>query len=281
MTEIASVVSFCTNDLRFLDQCIRGLRCFSSQIVIPICDHFYNGQPENLELLGKIYAKYPGIDFIEFAYSNEEVYGTPAKLIPGSPGWACHWHNSARLIGTFFLMHSITHVLFLDVDEIFTSGFEVDDYDAIRFATYWYFKSATKAATVFPNGPLLVKKKHLTAELLLNEDERAGMFHKIQGKKRKEYSPNEKPIVHHYSWVRPRDEMLLKVRSWGHHWERDWENLIDQQSDFVRGYKYRDVPLFFDPLKEKITLPQKKKKPQNRLTPKDFARLEIEKIIRA
>lgn len=281
MTEIGAIISFCTNDLRFLDRCIRGARLFSSQIVIPVCDHFYNGEAEDPDLLGRVYAKYPDIDFVQFSYSADEVYGTPSKLVAGTPGWARHWHNSSRLIGTYFLHPSITHAAFLDADEIFSSSFEVGAYDAIRFASYWYFKSAVRAATVFPDGPLLIKRKHVTTELLLDEDERAGMFQKINGEKVREYLQEEKPLVHHYSWVRPRDEMLQKVRCWGHHWERDWEKLIDRSDDFVRGYEYKNTPLFWDPLQEKIELPKVKKLAKITTTPKEISRMEIKKIIQS
>lgn len=280
MIKIAAVINFCTNDLRFLDRCICGIRSFSSQIIIPVCDHFYNGEKENLDLLERIYAKYPEIDFIQFAYSEKEVYGTPSRLVPGSPGWAQHWHNSARLIGNYFLQSEITHVLFLDVDEIFADSFAIEDYAAIRFATYWYFRTANTAATVYPDGPLLMERNQITTRILLNEDERAGMFQYTTGDKIREFMPSQKPIVHHYSWVRTKKELQKKVRTWGHHWERNWENLLKTQGDFVRGYEYQEVEVFWDPLDEAIQLPAIRKKPAYTVTPSDIARKELERIIR-
>ncbi|NGX48249.1 MAG: hypothetical protein K1000chlam3_01640, partial [Chlamydiae bacterium] len=211
---------------------------------------------------------------------EEEVYGTPSRLVAGAPGWAQHWHNSARLVGTYFLHDEIEYVLFLDVDEIFSKGFEIGEYDAIRFATYWYFKRADNAATIFPDGPLLVRKEKLNPELLIDEDERCGMFQKIKGKKSQEYLEKGKPLVHHYSWVRTKEEMLAKVRSWGHHWERDWESLINQDEDFVRRYDYRKVEPFWDPLQEEVQLPDEKKVPLCRVTPKDIFRKEIGLMIK-
>ncbi|NGX37053.1 MAG: hypothetical protein K1000chlam2_00203 [Chlamydiae bacterium] len=278
MTKLASVINFCTHDLRFLDKCIRSVASFSDQIVIPVCDHFYNGKPEDLSLLQRLYHKYPDIDFIEFAYSEEEVYGTPSKWIPQSPGWAQHWHNSARLIGTYFLHADIDYVLFLDVDEIFAANLRqvpFTDYASLRFATYWYFKTARQCATVYPDGPLLIRRDLLTTELLLNEDERMGMFFKIEGKKEREYVLDGKPLVHHYSWVRTKEEMLQKVRSWGHHWERDWEALMETEGDFVRGYEYKEVEPYWDPLQEEASLPNEEGAPLKKVTPKDIFLLEI------
>ena len=258
MDHLASIISFCTNDLRFLDRCIHSIRNFSSQIIIPVCDHFYNGQIENLPLLEQIYQKYPDIDFIQFDYSTKEVYGTPAKLQEGSPGWSQHWHNTSRLIGAYFLKPEIEWVLFLDVDEIFSEEIPATHLDALRFATFFYFDSAKKCATVYPDGPLLIRREKLKHEFLIDEHERMGLFYKIEGKKERQFLVDGRPIVHHYSWVRPEQEMLKKAATWGHHWERDWKTLIQEKKgeDFVRHYSYKAVPLFWDPLSEKVELPE-------------------------
>jgi len=283
MSNIATVISFCTNDLRFLDKCIKSVQPFSKQILIPVCDHFYNGTKENHPLLQRIYQKYPEIDFIEFAYSKEEVYGTPAPLVEKSPGWAQHWHNSARWISFFFLRPEIDWILFVDVDEIFAKDIQtipLSDYNALRFATYWYFKMADNCATVYPDGPLLVKREALKPEFLLDEDERMGLFFQIEGKKEREFLIDEKPIVHHYSWVKTEEELQSKVQSWGHHWERDWEKLMKEnpETDFVRGYDYRKVKPYWDPLNEKVELPPLQKEPLphvHRVTPKEMFRKEL------
>lgn len=280
---ISTLINFCTHDLRFLDRCIEGVRPFSSQIIIPVCDHFYNGTPENRPLLNQIYTKYPDIDFIEFAYTPDELYGTPAKIPPGSPGYAQHWHNTARLVGSYFLNDSIEWVLFVDVDEIFSSPPPPTSLDAVRFATYWYFKTATNRATVTPDGPLLVRREKLTHELLLDEDERMGLYYRIEGNKQREHLIDGKPIVHHYSWVRTAKEMEQKIATWGHHWERDWKTLLKEgEGDFVRGYTYEEGPLFWDPLSESIELPKAAPTTNVRkVGPSVIRRLELETLARS
>ena len=290
MIKLASIISFCTHDIRYLDKCIESLRPFSDQILIPICDHLYNGAPENYLLLQEIYNTYPDITFIEFAYSEDEVYGTPAALVPHSPGWSRHWHNSARLIAYYHLQPEIEKVLFVDVDEIFSEDIQalpIQDYAALRFATYWYFQTAAQAATCYPDGPLLIDRKELTPRRLLNPHERMGLYELTQGNKQNEYLVNEKPIVHHYSWVRREDEMKSKLATWGHNWERDWETLMKESAgkDYIRSYTYQTVEPYWDPMqvmpilpKETISLEEHRTHTfphVKRVTPKQIARKEL------
>jgi hypothetical protein len=51
--------------------------------------------------------------------------------------------------------------------------------------------------------------------------------------------------MHHYSWVRTKEEMLRKVKAWGHTNDKDWNTLIEEEfsrefngKDFVHGYNF-------------------------------------------
>ncbi len=280
MSKVASVINFCTYDLRFLDRCIRSVSLFSDQILIPICDHLFNGEKEDRALLNAIYLAYPEVDFVEYAYSEKELYGTPARHAPYSPGWSTHWHNTSRLVGSYFVNPEIDKVLFLDVDEIFSSPLPKTHHDALRFATFWYFRRADNCASVYPDGPLLISKHLLTTELLINPDERMGMYAQVEGEKEREYCVDGRPIVHHYSFVRPEDELRKKVSAWGHHWERDWEALLKESGDFVRGYEYQKVAVYWDPLMERPQLQPKGKIPSVAcVTAKDIFRREIRELL--
>lgn len=275
MSNVAAIVSFCTHDIRFFEKCISSLHPFCSQIIVPVCDHFYNGEPEDRILLERLYASYPGVTFVEFAYSETQVYGTPSRLVPGSPYWAQHWHNTSRLIGTYYLSEEIDCAIFCDIDEIFASTPEIAKEDAIRFATYWYDRRADMRATCYPDGPLLVKRSLLSDDVILNQDERMGMFHRIKGKKVQNWKKEGKPIVHHYSFVRTEEELKCKVRRWGHHWERDWWSLLQQEGDVVREYSYERADLFWNPLEASIRLSQERARPAHHLTPQAFSRIQL------
>jgi hypothetical protein len=55
-------------------------------------------------------------------------------------------------------------------------------------------------------------------------------------------------MIHHYSWVRTKEEMLRKVKSWTHSGDRDWVSQVEKEfahefngTDFVHGYEYNIV----------------------------------------
>jgi hypothetical protein len=153
-------------------------------------------------------------------------------------------------------------VLFLDSDEIvdgdrFASWLERQDLSsavAWSLAAYWYFREACFRATRWDDISLLVRREALMAELLWHRDERAGILIALKGKKH--YGVRgEEPFVHHYSWVRTKEELLCKFSTWSHHWERDWAQLVQKEfahpfqgTDFIRGYTYESHVPIFDPL---------------------------------
>ena len=64
----------------------------------------------------------------------------------------------------------------------------------------------------------------------------------------KEPGLDDKPMIHHYSWVRTYKEMLKKVKHWGHTKDKDWTSLVHEEfkkdfdgTDFVHNYKYDKV----------------------------------------
>lgn len=271
-SSIATVISFCTNDWRFLDKNIKEAKLFSKQIVIATCDHFFDGTLEDLALLEACYAKYPDCTFIEYQFDPQNPYGRAAPLAPDDLNAAHHWHNTARLVSFFGLLPEIDTVLFLDADEImdgkrfgsWMQTFPYQNFSALRFASYWYFRREHHLATTFPDTSLLAKRSVLASENLLDEDERMGCFLRIEGEKQQAIVGEDGlPLLHHFSWVRTQKELFKKTESWGHHWEREWAALIDEEfaqdfsgRDFVRGYQYETATPFFSPLAlEKPQLP--------------------------
>lgn len=259
MHKVASIISFCTNDVRFLKACIEGVKTFSHQVLISVSDHFFNGELENLALLEQIYKQFPDCTFIEFAFDPNELYGSCAYSRE-NPDWVHHWHNSARLVAYHFVKEEIDSLFFVDSDEIvesqkFAAWLQKGcTFNAVRFRTYYYFRETRFQATTWPDGLLFVKKSALDPDWLLDSDERMGLFFKMLGRKERfMLGLDGKPMIHHYSWVRTKEEMLKKVTCWGHHWERNWEERVEEEfsrpfngTDFVRDYSYREVTPHFD-----------------------------------
>lgn len=254
---ISTVINFCSSDYPFLRPCIESVRPFSSQILVPICDHFFDGKKEMRETLNAIYSENLDVQFLEFPFDkSKKIYG------------ASYWHNFARLIASYFVVAD--YVLFIDTDEIAdTSGvskwlntFPYQDYAMLRLLNYWYFRQSTIRATNWEDTPLLVNKNVLNGQLLMNERERAGMYDCNTNKKiRRVAGLDDKPLFHHYSWVRTKEQMVRKTTSWGHNKDRDWAYLIEEEfsrpfngTDFVHGYEFEEVEPFVN-----IDLDQKPK----------------------
>ncbi|MDN3505626.1 MAG: hypothetical protein P0S96_00140 [Simkaniaceae bacterium] len=239
---LATIINFSSNEASFLTQCVEEALFFSDQIVVCFADHFFDGAAENLPLIYGIAEEHPEITFIQYPFSKENFYGDHPPSF---------WHNMSRMIGYHHTQGE--YLLFLDVDEIaegkrFARWLETTALiDAMRLANYWYFREAKYRAKTIEDTPLLVRRGALEYEGLMHEKERAGLYHVLKGKK-KRLVGQEAPFFHHYSWVRNKEQMLRKVRSWGHRGERDWEKLVMEEFegefsgiDFVHGYAFEEV----------------------------------------
>ena len=137
---------------------------------------------------------------------------------------------------------------------------DLKDFSALRFASYSYFREAKFEALDPEDSSVLVRKSALRPEFLWDEDERIGMFSRIAGEKRLNvFGADGKPMIRHYSGVRTKEELLKKFSTWGHHWERKWDDLVQEEfsrpfngTDFVRGHRYREVKPQLDPLEERV-----------------------------
>ena len=266
--EIATIINYCTNDFRFLKLCIEEASRFSSQIIVPVCDHFFDGTEENRNLLNHSYEQNQNAEFIEFAYDLDQPYGIHPTVKKDDKDWAHYWHSTSRYVGYHFVRPEIESVLFIDVDEIpdgirmrkWLEQFNYGEYEAIRFTSYFYFREARFQAKKIIRNPLLMKKSAIEAELLLDLHERKGSFLSVKGAKLEDVSGLDgMPLFHHYSWVKTKEEMLKKVLSWGHRHDKNWEELIEKEFshefngiDSLYGIEYQERKPFCDPLRVEI-----------------------------
>ncbi len=266
---LATIINFCTNESRFIKVALEQAAKISDQVIVPVCDHFFDGTAENRPLLEKIYQAFPHCLFIEYPYVPEKISKKLFEEIPA----AHFWHSLSRLIGAQFLDEGIEHVLFLDADEIpdvdrFTQWLECSDYrchTVLKLANYWYFRESRYQAEKWEDSIVFAQRKALEPHLLLKKEERDAIYDSLPGPKRRMVvGPDGEPMFHHYSWVRTEEEMLKKVRNWGHRSDRNWEELVKKEFtapfqgvDFVHQYRFKTVdPLFHFPLEEKTFAPK-------------------------
>jgi glycosyltransferase involved in cell wall biosynthesis len=242
---ITTVINYCTNDYRFVGHCIREALVFSQEVLVPYTDHFYDGTSENLELLEKTIAENPGAKFIFFPYNSA------LDVLPQ------HWVTYARVVGWNNARADSDFILFLDADEVAEGNrflrwlevFPLSGMNVVKLANYYYFREPKYQAETFEDSVVLARKKYLTEPMIMDFLDRDKAYRDIpEPKARMVMGTDNTPMIHHYSWVRSREEMIKKVSTWGHSHERNWVDLVNQEfdqgftgKDFVHGYRYKEV----------------------------------------
>ena len=235
--KLATIINYCTSDYRFIKICIDSVLPFSNQIIVPIADHTFDGQPENNELVNKSMKENPNASF----YYYEWTEGNSPR----------YWHNISRMVGVNQLNEDIDWVLFLDSDEIVEtelfSKFIKNELimDSYKIANYWYFREPIYRAKVIEDSAVLVKKELVNIDPYNQYIEREQLcFNNNQ----RNTLQDGLPMIHHYSWVRTKEQMLKKVNSWGHKTDTDWNSLIEEEFSrpfngncFVNNYEFETV----------------------------------------
>ncbi len=260
MSKLVTIINYCTNDYRFLKTCIEEALEFSDQILIPVCDHFFNGEKENSKLLHQSYMENPDATFIEYAYDAKRIYSPYVIISPQDPNWGHYWHNTSRYVGFDFIDPDVEYILFLDVDEIpdgkrvksFLQSDGLQGLNAALLNSYFYFTSPIyRAKENVSQNTLLCKKEFLLKEALMDVEERSGTFYQISGKKIRGLNGiDDLPLLHHYSYFRKGEELKKKVTTWGHREDKNWMQLLkhEKQEDFAGeenlfGLEYERVDL--------------------------------------
>jgi len=260
---IGAVVNYCTNEYPFLSPCLSELEKFCARIVVVICDHFFDGTPENPVLIRRsIEENRHRAQFLTYPYSRDEDRGKAGKF---------YWEVKGRWLGCLELQ-DCEHIYFIDVDEIVESskfiawleGFAVKmevagsgpriltyrDIDALQFRAYWYFRDVIYRSTVLENSSMLIRRTRLTQNAVMSRQARHSLFKLTRGIHGDAITAlDNTPMVHHYSWVRTKEQMLRKVLSWTHSSDRDWVPLVEKEFssqtfsgvDFVHGYSFEIV----------------------------------------
>jgi len=265
---IATIINYCSNDYQFLRPNIKQVKKFSQQNIVPICDHFYDGSPENTQLISRSRKENPQAQFIPFKYN-------PRAARPFWRGWqfmlrnlgfgrvwgAQYWICYARRLGFKHVNQKIDYILFLDADEIidgrkFLHWLNTNQYkqfNALKPANYWYWRSPRYQATTYEDSALLAEYSALQKAVFMDHDERNATFNSIHGSKtRMVLGLDNQPMIHHYGWAKPKKNLIKKVQTWGHRQDRNWTKLIETEfshpfsgTDFIYRRRYQTVPPFY------------------------------------
>ena len=243
-----AVVLYATNDYRFFKPCVKNLLDCGFNVHVVAYTHMWNGSPENLVLLD----------------SSHEMFQTDAKYkkytIPWESGktpW--YWEGYGRYLATQQISTNSEYTLYIDIDEIVEPKKFKDwlcletykQYDALKLATYWYWREPIYQAAQIEDSVVFVKSA-IAKEIPLTSGGREVYVNKSSNVAR--YVNKESPMVHHYSWVRTKNEMLKKVENWGHAKDKsDWKALVEEEfsreftgRDFLHGYSYNTVENIFN-----------------------------------
>ena len=240
--KVGTVISYCTIDEPFIRACIDAAIKVSDEVIVPISTHLYDGTAEDLDSITKLSDEYPTVNFTTFDWSS----GYHPR----------YWHNMSRIIGNHLLDNNIDWVLFIDSDEIidvdlftkFINTNSFNDNDSYKLGCYWYFREMNIRATTYEDSPVLVRKHLVHIDPNNLQIEREQLHEALNVPKQRMILQDGKPLVHHYSWVRTKEQMFQKVKAWGHNTDKDWVSLIEEEFSrpfngkcFVNNYEFETI----------------------------------------
>lgn len=220
-----------------LNECLK----FSDDIIISAFDKLFSNIPESPTELQAFCDVAPDkIKVVVHKFTNDKH--------------PRYFHNFARWESIAHTKHD--YIFFLDADEIpegdifkyLLENNMLTDYDGIDFRCHWYFRTVRNQAIQKEICGLIIKKSVITNELMFTDLERWSFRQALGSKYLSDVTFEGQILMHHFSWVRSKDEMLQKVDSWGHKFDKDWISLIHEEfsrpfngTDFVHNYAYNIV----------------------------------------
>lgn len=244
---IEAVVLYSSNDSRFAAPCLRSLIQLGIKAHVITYSHMWNGTPEDAKVLSNSLS-----EFVD----NPLILQYVIDWEHGQSPW--YWEGLGRHLGTSEVSDSSEYIMYIDIDEIidpkkFSTWIEsktYKEYDCLRLSNYWYWREPIYQALQLEDSVVMIKTEK-AKQLPFQAGGRNVYFDRCQNSIRDVGS--EDPMVHHYSWVRTKEEMLNKVSNWGHAGDREnWKALVEEEysrpfngRDFVHQYEYKVVDNIF------------------------------------
>jgi len=243
---IDAIVLFASHDKRFFELSVNNLLSSGIRVHLVTYTHLWMGQPENITLLD---------DMISHFSNHPHFYSYRVNWHAGKTPW--YWEAAGRSLPLDNLPNDSEYCLFIDIDEIvdvekFTHWLSTNEYrkyDSMTVSNYWYFREATIRSTKLEDNTVMCK----TELAKLQSKYTGARFKYLIGHSVRMVGSND-TFIHHYSWVRNKEEMISKTTNWGHNNDKHWASLIETELskpfsgvDFVHGYtSYEFVENKFD-----------------------------------
>ncbi len=240
---IEAVVLYSSNDSRFVSPCLTSLIQLGIKAHVITYSHMWNGTPEDIAGLANSLKEFTG---------NPLVQQYAIQWEKGQSPW--YWEGLGRYLGTKQVSERSEYVVYIDIDEVvdpekFKSWINLEHhikYDALKLATYWYWREPIYQATQLEDSVVMIKTE-LAKQLPFQPGGRDVYFNSSTNSIRNVGAQN--PMIHHYSWVRTKEEMLKKVSNWGHAGDKvNWKELVEEEysrpfngQDFLHNYQYTIV----------------------------------------
>ena len=258
MQKISIVINFCTNEHYFLDACIQQCSIFSDDIVVSYGTRLYDGTPENFALINESKKKHKGVNFVEYEVDPHTDLNQQLG-VDRRPH--AYWHNLARWQG-FRELRNKAWMLFIDVDEIpdgknfldWLNKTHLDQNTTYKIANYWYYKYVNFQSIFWEDSAILIDAANFTVDNFFGDRERDYTLASANSQKICRFTTDDKglPLIHHYSWVRTKDQLSFKLKNWGHKDEFNIsDELIEQiflipELNIIEHHKYIHVPNIFN-----------------------------------
>lgn len=259
---VSVIINYCSNEDIFIHVILKECLKFSDDIVVSYGSHLYDGTPENADHITELSKEFPNVQWVK--YDVDVNMDLSSKLgVVSRP--TAYWHNLARWTAVNALKRN-GWVFVLDCDEI-PEGERVKKWlssaeamlrsdECYKIYNHWYFKYPWHQATTLEDSVLLIHSKYLTEKNIFGDYERDYLINAsgcVLQRGVTDFSGNI--MFHHFSWVRRRDQLERKIKSWGHsndifknvHVKQlvDYIYKDDEVNDVIHGYSYKKVDNIF------------------------------------
>ncbi len=250
--KISAIINYCTYDQKFINGVINSVRHVCSEIIVTYCDRFYDGTEENHDLINSTIKSNSDVKFVKMTYSELK---SMAEIDPTDRCNEFKFCSYSRFLGRMNASYDSDYMMFMDSDEIldpdeflkFTMSDKFSYGDNYHLESYWYFRDTIYQS--IQREPSVVLSYKPTFDVYALDSDRYSLLKCGVNKNHVMNSFHGPPMVHHFSWARTKDEILKKVSTWGHKYDRDWKSLIENEfshdfngTDFVHGYSYNILP---------------------------------------